>query len=122
MAIEFPQVQFYDYTALPKPWLRTLPNYHLTFSLKENNLPAAIEALEHGINVAVVFDTTDQAMPAEWRGIEVIDGDQSDLRFLDGYQGKVIGLKFKDVSLRTEDIARDRQNAAGFIQIDPVYA
>jgi hypothetical protein len=32
LALEFPDVQFYDYTKLPKPHLRTLPNYSITFS------------------------------------------------------------------------------------------
>src|ERR1700741_1959054 len=35
---EFPDVQFYDYTKLPKPYTRTRPNYHLTFSHSETNL------------------------------------------------------------------------------------
>jgi hypothetical protein len=38
LAMAFPEVQFYDYTKHPEPWLRTLPNYHLTFSRSGHNL------------------------------------------------------------------------------------
>jgi hypothetical protein len=115
MALEFPDVQFYDYTAHPKAWLRTLSNYHLTFSLKENNLDRALDALAHGINLAVVFP--DKNFPRTWKGFEVLDGDETDLRFLEGYQGKVIALSFKDTELRNERKAEARVAAQGFIQI-----
>jgi hypothetical protein len=118
---EFREVMFYDYTANPKPWLRIRENYHITFSLKEDNLAAAMDAIAHQINVAVVFPN-DAPMPATWNGIEVIDGDDSDLRFRDGYQGKVIGLKFKETKLRKEEIQASHQQAAGFIQIQPLGA
>jgi hypothetical protein len=81
----FPKIQFYDYTKHPRPWERTLPNYHLTFSLSETNIKYALEALEHGVNVAVVFDTKKgQPMPKTWNGYKVYDGDQTDLRFKNG--------------------------------------
>lgn len=118
---EFPQVMFYDYTAIPKPWLRTRENYHITFSLKEDNLPAAMDALAHNINVAVVFPN-DAPMPQTWQGIEVINGDEYDMRFIDGYQGKVIGLKFKEVDLRSDKQAETHEKVTGFIQIQPVGA
>lgn len=95
MAKEYPSIQFYDYTKLPKPWLRTLPNYHITFSLSELNHDHAIEALQHGVNVAVVFDTPKgKPLPATWEGYRVIDGDEHDLRFLDE-PGCVVGLRAK---------------------------
>jgi hypothetical protein len=81
----FPAVQFYDYTALPNR--RNIPiNYHLTFSRKENNehlVPA-------DLNVAVVFTT----LPDTYLGRTVVNGDDTDLRFLDP-QGVVVGLKAK---------------------------
>lgn len=96
MAAEFPDVQFYDYTKLPKAWQRTRANYHLTFSHSENNSDECERALAHGLNVAVVFDVKRGAeLPTAYYGVEVIDGDKHDLRFLDGYQGKVIGLRAK---------------------------
>jgi len=95
MAAEFPTVQFYDYTKLPKAWLRTAYNYSLTFSHSGENLADCLEALRHCINVAVVFDTRrGQELPTTWHGFEVIDGDAHDLRFLDS-RGVVVGLRAK---------------------------
>jgi hypothetical protein len=95
LAAAFPEVQFYDYTKHPKPWLRTLPNYHLTFSHSGHNMQDCSEALEHGINVAVVFTTRrGEALPETWNGFPVIDGDLHDCRFLDP-KGVVVGLRAK---------------------------
>ena len=96
MASEFPRVQFYDYTKLPKAWTRTRANYHLTFSHSENNSDECRAALSHGLNVAVVFDVKKGApLPDTFMGASVIDGDAHDLRFLDGYQGAIVGLRAK---------------------------
>lgn len=92
MAREFPEIQFYDYTKIPAPWKRTLPNYHLTFSFSGENLADCMAALQHGINVAVVFPTAE--FPAEWNGYPVVNGDKNDLRFMDP-KGVVVGLKAK---------------------------
>jgi hypothetical protein len=95
MAREFPGVQFYDYTKIPQPWKRTLPNYHLTFSHSGHNLEDCLDALKRGINVAVVFSTRKgQPLPETWNGFRVVDGDQHDCRFLDPI-GVVIGLRAK---------------------------
>lgn len=91
-----PTVQFYDYTKLPNPQKRTLKNYHLTFSRSEINTDECLQALENGINVAVVFE---KVLPKKFWGFEVINGDETDLRFLDkkGKNGKglIIGLTAK---------------------------
>jgi hypothetical protein len=93
---EFPEVQFYDYSKLPKVWQRVRPNYHLTFSHSELNHDECERALGHGVNVAVVFDTArGEALPETWMGRPVVDGDEHDLRFLDGYQSAIIGLRAK---------------------------
>ena len=95
MADEFPDVQFYDYTKLPKPELRIRPNYALTFSYSGHNLPDAPDALAHGVNVAVVFAVRKGfELPETWNGYRVIDGDLHDLRFLDP-KGVVVGLRAK---------------------------
>ena len=90
----FPSVQFYDYT---KNWTRfekELPsNYHLTFSRSETNLDKAMELLNKGINVAMVFDK----LPSTYEGFEVINADLDDLRFLDK-KGVVCGLKYKKMT------------------------
>jgi len=92
---EFQAVQFYDYTPNPRRMLQwakgELPsNYHLTFSRKEDNGEAVNLAIANGVNVAAVFDS----LPDEYAGRRVIDGDLSDLRFLDP-RGVIVGLKAK---------------------------
>jgi hypothetical protein len=101
LAKEFPNVQFYDYTKLPKPWLREMPNYHITFSWSGHNWNDSKEALDHGINVAVPFNVPPSSksreggeLPKTWRGYKVIDGDKSDIRFLDD-KGVIVGLRAK---------------------------
>ena len=89
-------VQFYDYTPNPfrmMEYLRgELPaNYHLTFSRKEDNDGWVETILDKGGNVAVVFSGS---LPASYKGKPVINGDESDLRFLDG-KNVVVGLKAK---------------------------
>ncbi len=110
MAREFPELQLYDYTKLPCPWSRTRANYHVTFSHSETNLSECIEALQHGVNVAVVFNTPKgKPLPDTWNGFSVIDGDTHDLRFLDTHRlGLVIGLHAK---------GRAKRDQTGFVQI-----
>ena len=84
----FPEIQFYDYTALENRFKQKLPNnYHLTFSRKENNDKAVDSVLEKGVNVAVVFNK----LPETYKGKKVIDGDKTDLRFLDS-KNVIVGL------------------------------
>jgi len=91
VAKDFPHIQFYDYTKIFATLLKPLPaNYHLTFSRSESNTAECLRALELGFNVAVVFNT----LPKSCLFREVIDGDDSDLRFLDR-QGVIVGLKAK---------------------------
>ena len=95
MAAEFPEIQFYDYTKLPKAHTRVRANYHLTFSHSGENGAEVSQALQNGLNVAVVFAVKKGAeLPAEWNGYRVVDGDLHDLRFLDP-QGVVVGLRAK---------------------------
>jgi hypothetical protein len=105
---KFPETQYYDYT---KSFMRMaqflngeLPsNYHLTFSRSENNQKLVEMVLEMGGNVAVVF--RDQ-LPKTWKGIEVVNGDENDLRFLDK-QGVIVGLIEK---------GRAKKDETGFVQ------
>jgi hypothetical protein len=90
----YPEVQFYDYT--PR-WDRTAAlrgdwsNYHLTFSRKEDNENDALLVNQiYGTNVAVVFDK----IPEVWQGRKVINGDETDLRFLDE-KNVIVGLTAK---------------------------
>ena len=63
-------------------------NYHLTFSCSEHNEKICQVVLSMGGNVAVVFRNQ---LPKTWNGYQVVNGDESDLRFLDK-QGVVVGL------------------------------
>lgn len=95
----YPQIKFYDYT---KNYLRfdaKLPkNYSLTFSRSEINHDKAMELLERGFNVAMVFDK----IPATFEGYEVINGDKNDLRFKDK-KGVIVGLKYKKMTGKGAD-------------------
>lgn len=84
-------VQFYDYT---KVWSRTATkeNYFICYSRSDKT---SLEEVKYMIkaekkNVAVVFNK----VPEVWEGMTVVDGDKSDLRFLDG-TGVIVGLKAK---------------------------
>jgi len=92
---EFPEYQWYDYTKVPSriELLKKYPNYHLTFSYDgfEKTWNTCEKFLEVGGNVSVVFYPQ---IPKEFKGYKVIDGDISDVRYLDE-KGSVIGLKYK---------------------------
>ena len=75
----FSDIQFYDYTKLYNR--RNLPaNYHLTFSRAESNQEQTLNAIVNGLNISAVFR---DKLPSEYLGLNVIDGDKHDLRFLD---------------------------------------
>ena len=98
---KFPQVQFYDYTKVRNRKVAHLSNYHLTFSKADGNDMDVRLAASAGMNVAVVF----KEMPSTYIGREVVDGDETDLRFLDK-KGVVVGLKAK---------GRARKDTTGFV-------
>lgn len=108
LADALPDVQFYDYTKLPRPWQRTRPNYHLTFSYSERCSWAEVEdCLAHGINVAVVFNRLKgDDLPTTFAGVRVIDGDTHDLRFLDPTPA-LVGLRFKGARAKMLDAMMD---------------
>lgn len=97
----FPEVQFYDYTKMRNRKVAGLKNYHLTFSKADGNDMDVRLAASAGMNVAVVFDK----LPETYIGRTVVDGDETDLRFLDP-KGVVIGLKAK---------GRARKDTSGFV-------
>lgn len=90
----FPELQFYDYTKiLGRTKALSLPNYSLTFSLAEDNDKRAIKALSEGYNVAAVLRLKrKEAKPATWSGFPVVNGDETDLRFLDPNGGHIVAL------------------------------
>ena len=100
----FKDHQFYDYTKSKTRMRRFLQgklpeNYHLTFSRSEDTKDAEVkEFCNAGGNVAIVFRGH---LPSEWKGIKVIDGDVSDLRFQDE-QGVIVGLVAKGLGKKDE--------------------
>ena len=99
----FPEATFYDYTKSPERMTAFLAgempkNYHLTFSRSETNGAIAESILKSGGNVAMVFR---KSLPAQYLGADVINGDETDLRFLDG-AGKIIGLVEKGKAKKDE--------------------
>ena len=103
----FAEVQFYDYTKVLGRKVNEVKNYHLTFSAADGNDTDIIKAMAQGYNIATVFGIkkTD-ALPAEYFGLPVYNGDDSDLRFLDP-QGVVVGLYAK---------GKARKDTSGFVK------
>ena len=99
---KFPQVQFYDYTKVLGRKVAHLPNYHLTFSAADGNDADVAKAIQQGMNVAMVFDK----VPTSYMGVEVMDADDTDLRFLDK-KGTIAGLKAK---------GRAKKDTTGFVK------
>ena len=97
----FPTVQFYDYTKVPKRKVEGIDNYHLTFSQADGNDADANWAISKNMNVTVVFDR----IPTAYKGKEVFNADDTDLRFLDP-RGVVLGLKAK---------GRAKKDTTGFV-------
>ena len=95
----FPNVQFYDYTKNPKRFeKKQSANYHLTFSRSEDNDIISEDLLSKGHNVAIVFGVKNvNELPTTYKGYKVINGDETDLRFLDE-SNVVVGLKYKLVT------------------------
>lgn len=108
----FPEIMFYDYTKIANRPL-DIPNYKLTFSYSEAS--AAYEkqckiALNRGMNIAVVFRDK-ESIPESFLGLPTIDGDKTDLRFLDPSQS-IVALYAK---------GKARKDQSGFV-IDKVAA
>ena len=121
----FPDLQFYDYTKVTKRAMAfgrgDMPaNYHVTFSLAEDNDAAAYDVLSANGSVAAVFFKIPNGMVFGANmgevdrfqsrnsdySIPVVDGDASDLRFLD-QRGVIIGLKAK---------GKARKDTSGFVR------
>ena len=89
----FPENIFYDYSKIPT---RKGPkNYHLTFSYSNRpeyaKVVAKSEAKNPTRNIAVVFNGE---LPTTYRNRTVINGDKTDLRFLD-QDNVIVGLTAK---------------------------
>lgn len=89
-------VVFYDYTKIPtKAGDKVLPSGHrymVCFSRSEDNEQIALEILQNGGVVSMVFANE---LPSEYKGYKVIDGDDRDDLMLDCQPSTIIGLKAK---------------------------
>ena len=107
----FKNIQFYDYTKNYTRFKKPLPsNYHLTFSRSENNEEIAMDLLSKGINVSVVFDK----VPTEYKGYEVVNGDEDDLTYLKP-KGVIIGLRYKKVTNKGGGRINKEAMESGFV-------
>jgi hypothetical protein len=103
----FPEIQFYDYTKIPTRKITRIQNYRVTFSYSHRKefAPIIVKALKNygsAVNFAAVFYG---GLPENFLGRRVINGDESDLRFLDD-PNVVVGLKAK---------GRARRDRSGFV-------
>jgi hypothetical protein len=90
----FPDIQFYDYTKIVNR--DNIPvNYDLTFSY--SGKPAFIKyvnkAIEKNMRMAVVFKDK-KNIPDKFMGLNVVNGDNSDIRHLDN-KGVIVALYAK---------------------------
>lgn len=91
----FPNLMFYEYT---KDWGRksTQSNYYITYSASEaTTTHQIVNKINEGNNVAVVFNK----VPNKHLGIDVINGDETDLRPFDKRR-KIVGLLAKGKAKR----------------------
>ena len=109
---EFPSIQFYDYSKVFRRKLwggNYLHNYHTTLSAGKQVTDSCITSLlKAGHNVAVVFrgkykNPTFKIGRDNW---PVVDGDETDLRFLDP-RGVVVALTAK---------GKARKDYSGFVR------
>jgi len=93
----FPNIQFYDYTKIYKRAIKFVKgeyhkNYHLTYSLNEDNKDLAFNILKMGGNISVVYRNNLEDLKRF--NYNVVNGDNHDLRFLDK-RNSIVGLKAK---------------------------
>ncbi len=114
---EFPNIQFWEYTKRPDLAIKlsVIPNVSVTYSYSERTTDRILSLISAAkINMAVVFETKrGKPLPGQFKGMAVIDGDKSDLRFND-VKGVCIGLRFKAAANRA--VKTEAGLASGFIQ------
>jgi hypothetical protein len=104
----FSDIQFYDYTKIANRKVSHIPNYHLTFSFSarkefEKFVAKALANYGDTVSFAAVFKS--KTLPQQFLSRTVINGDESDLRFLDD-KGVVVGLIAK---------GRAKKSTSGFV-------
>lgn len=110
----FKDVQFYDYTKV-YPYLaltKKFSNYDITYSYNGYNWSLCEQALKSGYRVSVVFEKVrakkgklvreQQILPKTFKGYKVINGDNSDIRYVEP-SGVIVGLEFKQTAQAIKD-------------------
>ena len=113
----FPLIQFYDYTKVANRFklMEKYSNYDLTYSFSGYNMLQSMELLQTNKGrVAMVFEG--KVLPKSFMGIEVIDGDEYDMRYYDD-KNVIVGLKFKKVRNKI-----DTANNAFIIPMDSKFS
>jgi hypothetical protein len=89
----YPEIQHIEYT---RHWNRKskFKNLHYTYSADKANVTddEIIQQCKKGLNVAMIFR---KKVPTQWNGLQVFNGDISDLRHTDP-KGVIIGLRHKN--------------------------
>ena len=107
----FPNIQFYDYTKILGRKIKSIANYHLTFSNADGNEVDVAKAITQGYNIATVFGIKKSLpMPATYMDMPVFNGDESDLRFLDP-KGVIVGLYAK---------GKAKKDTTGFVKFPSI--
>lgn len=89
-------IQFYDYTK-HRDRVDLPANYHLSLSISERDdiFDVAEIANSGGLPVVVLDTRKDEPLPETIAGFPVVDGDESDERFLDPQGGVIVALRAK---------------------------
>lgn len=100
----FGRARWYDFTRIPHQHRRVPKGWHLTYSLADDELELAVAHLRAGRNVAAVFPLTEHLPHGSTiqlgdLTVHMVDGEQSDLRFLDPSPA-IVQLKPKGRLLR----------------------
>ena len=115
----FEDVTFYDYTKVPSrlDLINKYPNYDLTLSYNGHNWGACDKFLKMGGRVSVVFDTE---LPIKFHGYRVIDGNNTDTRFLDPNQ-VIVGLHYHRTANDYKNGSYNRPNTRFIIRENDVF-
>ena len=118
---DFSHWKFYGYTKI-RSKIESMINgsnpVHQTYSFNERTKWRDVETyVSNGVNVAIPFfdsKTLKSGIPDCYKGIKVIDGDQTDLRFTDPV-GVIVGLKVKLPRSRSNQIATIKRSEGFFV-------
>jgi hypothetical protein len=98
--------RFYDYTKIPNRIIPHRDVYDLTFSYSgvADYAKHYQTARAMGYRIAVVFRSKD-IIPTKWDGLDVVSGDDSDVRFMDDH----------NVAVALYAKGRARHDTTGFV-------